>query len=290
MIVFHQLAVIANSPKESAFAKCVAPWGVVSGSTKQVQQKFNFQGEQSINNAYVFAAGKNLFITIRGAHGDSVDNAFALADAAAALGTTTPGAAVHTGYLFAYKLLRTPLASALSAAKAKARITGTANVWVTGHSSGGSLAYMVAMALATGKIPGYSVQGVISFGSPRTGNIEFQTDYNNLLRSKTLRLNNDGDYYATEAVPYADPSGNVIPAEYRSVGRAVAMCAADDGTASFVYPAGADEDLNSAACLANGAADIPPEAMTDNTGLHALGNYFDTWRRAYFTATGRVSK
>ena len=65
MIIFHQLAVIANSPKEAAFAKCVAPWGVVSGSTKQVQQKFAYQGEQSINSAYVFAAGKNLFITIR---------------------------------------------------------------------------------------------------------------------------------------------------------------------------------------------------------------------------------
>ena len=170
--------------------------------------------------------------------------------------------------------------------QANARITGRANVWVTGHSSGGSLAYMVAMALASGKIPGYSVQGVISFGSPRTGNVEFQTDYNNLLRTKTLRINNDGDYYATEGIPFADPSGTVVPAEYRSVGKGVAMCVADDGTASFVYPTGADEDLNSASCLANGAADIPPDAMTDNTGLHALGNYFDTWRRAYFTATG----
>jgi hypothetical protein len=65
MLVFHQLAAIANSPKESAFAKCVAPWGVVPGSTRQVYQKYRFQGGQSINNAYVFAAGKNLFVTIR---------------------------------------------------------------------------------------------------------------------------------------------------------------------------------------------------------------------------------
>jgi hypothetical protein len=46
-----------------------------------------------------------------------VDNATALAPAATALGTTTAGAAVHTGYLAAYNRLIGPLTTALNAVK-----------------------------------------------------------------------------------------------------------------------------------------------------------------------------
>jgi hypothetical protein len=149
------------------------------------------------------------------------------------------------------------------------------------------VAYLVAYALASGKTPGYTVQGVISFGSPRVGNVEFQTDYDTLLLSRTLRVNNGGDYYATEAIPYADPTGTVVSPEYRSVGQGVTMCTAEDGTAAFVYPTGPAVDWNSAACLPNGPADLLAEnLLVGNTGLHALGNYFDSWRRAYFTTTG----
>lgn len=277
---FLQLAAIANSPKASAFSKCLEPWGVPTANTRQVFQKWTYNGKRAINNAYVFSAGKTIFVTLRGQHGDAVDNASALATATA-LGITVPQAAVHTGYLAAYNKLIVPLTNAINGVKAQAKIMGSAPIWITGHSSGGALSFLLAFALTSGKITGYSVQGVVTFGAPRVGNVEFQTNYNNLLLStKTLRISNDGDY-ATETFPYADPTN--IPSSYTNVGRGATLCATTEGLATFVYPV---DDANAGACLLNSVADITPAQAAVLSGQHALGNYFDSWRRAYFQTTG----
>jgi hypothetical protein len=170
--------------------------------------------------------------------------------------------------------------SAVVHTQTRASITGAAPIWITGHSSGGALAFLLAYALSSGRVPGYSVQGVVTFGAPRIGNVEFQTDYNALLLTQTLRISNDGDLF-TERFPYAAPT--TISPDYSNVGRGVTLCATAQGTATFVYPA---DDLNAAACLANGAADVAPAAAAVLSGQHALGNYFDTWRRAYYETTG----
>jgi hypothetical protein len=62
---FNQLAAIANSPKSSSFSKCIAPWGVSTSNIRQVFQRWTYSGRGSINNAYVFSAGRTIFVTLR---------------------------------------------------------------------------------------------------------------------------------------------------------------------------------------------------------------------------------
>jgi triacylglycerol lipase len=63
-------------------------------------------------------------------------------------------------------------------------------LWITGHSLGGSLATLAALTLVT---QDQSVQGVYTFGAPRVGDADFAANYNQQLQAKTLRLVNHRD-------------------------------------------------------------------------------------------------
>lgn len=63
-------------------------------------------------------------------------------------------------------------------------------VFVTGHSLGGAMAVLAAKALADADFP---VQGVYTFGGPRTGNRAWAQGYDLMLGSRTFRFINEED-------------------------------------------------------------------------------------------------
>ena len=67
-------------------------------------------------------------------------------------------------------------AGLLSALESAASKFGTTKLSITGHSSGGAVATLLAFDIARGAVSGFtadSIQSVITFGSPRVGNEEF---------------------------------------------------------------------------------------------------------------------
>jgi len=79
---------------------------------------------------------------------------------------------VEAGFWDEYTSLSGGVKEALASA---ATAHGTHDVVVTGHSSGGSCATLLAFDIARGAtdLTGFSVKSVITFGSPRVGNSEF---------------------------------------------------------------------------------------------------------------------
>lgn len=79
---------------------------------------------------------------------------------------------VEAGFWDEYSSLSGGVKEALASA---ATVHGTHDVIVTGHSSGGSCATLLAFDIARGAtdLTGFGVKSVITFGSPRVGNAEF---------------------------------------------------------------------------------------------------------------------
>jgi triacylglycerol lipase len=65
-------------------------------------------------------------------------------------------------------------------------------LWVTGHSLGGALGALFAARL-TSQAKEHQIGGVLTLGAPRVFNVRASIWYDRQLRSKTLRLENDGD-------------------------------------------------------------------------------------------------
>ena len=63
------------------------------------------------------------------------------------------------------------------------QLSESAEIYVTGHSLGGAIATICAFDLAT---RGLNLRGVVTFGSPRLGNSEFETLYHNLISKKGI--------------------------------------------------------------------------------------------------------
>jgi triacylglycerol lipase len=63
-------------------------------------------------------------------------------------------------------------------------------IWLTGHSQGGALAMLAARVLQEYNI---QVQGVYTFGQPKTGDMLFANNYNVFLLDKTFRIYNTED-------------------------------------------------------------------------------------------------
>ncbi|TAG06588.1 MAG: lipase family protein [Cytophagia bacterium] len=63
-------------------------------------------------------------------------------------------------------------------------------IWLTGHSQGGALAMLAARVFKEQNI---DIQGVYTFGQPRTGDMLFASNYDAFLQDKTFRIYNDGD-------------------------------------------------------------------------------------------------
>ena len=67
--------------------------------------------------------------------------------------------------------------------------TNSEAIWVTGHSLGGALASLCGYELS---LRGYTIR-VVSFGSPRVGNIGWQLAFNAQLSLKSLRVTTPRD-------------------------------------------------------------------------------------------------
>lgn len=80
-------------------------------------------------------------------------------------------------------------------------------LFVTGHSLGGALAVITALALAES---GVAVEAVLTFGMPRPGNAAFAARYETALGARTYRL-----VYGDDLVPTVAPSA----LGFRHVGR-----------------------------------------------------------------------
>jgi hypothetical protein len=82
-----------------------------------------------------------------------------------------PDVEVEIGFNNWYTALRDAgLSDAIAAASSK---YGTMSLTITGHSAGGSCATLMAFDVTRNVYPGYSLNFVTTFGSPRVGNSEF---------------------------------------------------------------------------------------------------------------------
>ncbi len=64
------------------------------------------------------------------------------------------------------------------------------SLWVTGHSLGGALATLAAARWIEAR---RTVQGLYTFGQPRTGDAAFRRNFNFALKASTFRFVNDND-------------------------------------------------------------------------------------------------
>jgi len=125
---------------------------------------------------------------------------------------------VHRGFFSQYQLLRHDVMQKLRQRLQECRQDGKeARVFLTGHSLGGSVAYLFALDLASS---GLDLEPTVyTFGSPRPGNAAFRSIYN-MLVPRTFRIVASRDLVST------------LPAFcYRQVGREVWLD--DTGVATF---------------------------------------------------------
>lgn len=97
----------------------------------------------------------------------------------------------------------------LGAAIAELR-TGNQAIWITGHSLGGALATLAAARLSLGdgiRDQQFDVQGLYTFGQPRTGNRDFTAAFDQRFQGRSFRFVNNNDI-----VPEVPPMG--VPLKY----------------------------------------------------------------------------
>lgn len=73
-------------------------------------------------------------------------------------------------------------------------------LWVTGHSLGGALATLAVARLVLGN-RSVSVQGLYTFGSPRIGDTEFASAFNDAFQDHNFRFRNNNDVVTRVPVP-----------------------------------------------------------------------------------------
>mmetsp|Transcript_44241 Transcript_44241/g.90288 ORF Transcript_44241/g.90288 Transcript_44241/m.90288 type:complete len:311 (-) Transcript_44241:194-1126(-) len=80
----------------------------------------------------------------------------------------------------------------------------SAEVWVTGHSLGGALAALCALALRTSHLPPSSHVGLYTFGQPRVGNVDFAQFFSEKLPGAIRVVHQD------DVVPHLPPKSNMV--------------------------------------------------------------------------------
>jgi triacylglycerol lipase len=117
---------------------------------------------------------------------------------------------VHHGFVRNTSIVWEQLSQFVAGAR-----TNRQTLWVTGHSLGGAMALIAGAALAFSERQ--NVNGIYTFGQPRTGNHTFATRCNRRLRTVTFRVVNDQDI-----VPHVPPMFVLlfsIPIFYRHAGQ-----------------------------------------------------------------------
>lgn len=131
---------------------------------------------------------------------------------------------VHRGFHEALDAAWPQLESAIAELR-----TANQAIWVTGHSLGGALATLAAARLSLGdgvKNQQLDVQGLYTFGQPRTGNRSFVTAFDQQFKERSFRFVNNNDIVAE--VP---PMG--LPLRYWHIDRLIYIDADEKLQAGF---------------------------------------------------------
>jgi hypothetical protein len=161
---------------------------------------------------------------------------------------------VHSGFCHDIQSIIEPIIAAV-----KALNPSQNKVYVTGHSKGGALASLGAYLLTAA---GVSVQQVVTFASPRTGDPDFKAGYQKVIPNQ-IRYENYGDL-----VPLVPPTGAFIPglaavvSRIPDIGGELAAVIAEAEDWDYV-PVGAEYFIESAG---NGYAIDTGESELDQVG------------------------
>jgi hypothetical protein len=104
-----------------------------------------------------------------------------------------PNLLVHEGFLKSYTILRKELMLFLRAA---IKLFPSFPIAVTGHSLGGALAILCAADISANE-KNWNITSVITFGSPRVGNLDFSQFYDGRLGNITFR-----EVHSRDVVPH----------------------------------------------------------------------------------------
>ncbi len=153
-------------------------------------KKLKFEEGEPGPQAFIALGKDNIVIAFRGTEINLVD---LLTDAWAQsvkFSTDMPGM-VHGGFVNTFRVLWPDLKTKLMAARTA---HPSAKIWITGHSLGGALAVMAAAQISiVEKLP---VQGVVTYGSPVTGDVEFHKALATAIPGRHWRI-----VLALDAVP-----------------------------------------------------------------------------------------
>jgi triacylglycerol lipase len=107
---------------------------------------------------------------------------------------------VHGGFLHTYNAMRKDIMAALS------RIDAKAKLFVAGHSLGGALATLALPDIETNL--NRKVNALYTYGSPRVGDNNFVTAFNNAFEQRSFRVVNTSDIVTS--IPFPGPIARIV--------------------------------------------------------------------------------
>ncbi|NBW80771.1 hypothetical protein EBR21_03360 [bacterium] len=167
---------------------------------------------------------------------------------------------VHGGFKTAYESVQADLAAALDVAKRP----GVPTFYV-GHSLGGALAMLAA---ADGLAKGVKVEGLLTLGQPRTGNVNYALAFSSALREKYFRY-----VFKDDPVPHLPPTASA------------AESAASTLSGNNLLKLG----IQAAALVRFGHVGIPVNLGEAKFSAQKYESD-DAWDKSYYTTNGTVIK
>jgi triacylglycerol lipase len=195
--------------------------------------------------AIVMSDENKMIISIRGT--DSLADAMTDINVSLVQG---PGGRVHEGFNIATAHIWKDIMRLI-------KTRGNRSLWLTGHSLGAGIAAIIAAKL----VDQYDepINGIYTFGMPRTGDKDFAREYNSALGDRTFRFVNNNDI--------------VTRTPFRSMGyRHVGQFMYFDENGNFREDIGWWEKLVD---RIHGRIDDIFERGTDGVKDHSMGDYLD---------------